>query len=206
MKTVFVLVLSLFAASVANAYDLAKILERPLIAGASMSADWGATSPGKRLAQKYSRDIDTVATPGASSLSIWGELQGSLDGRTAVIALDLFFWDTRRASPSTTVLQALLKKASERNMPVVLGDVPEIFRGQQPGRAAMNEAIRSKCAAYAHCRLFSLDALYRKMNQERGMTIDGRFYGRDELLPDGIHPGDVASREIANRLGALLRR
>lgn len=205
MKFVY-LALVLCAASQAWAYDLAKILERPLISGASMSADWGSTSPGKRLAQQYSRDIETVATPGASSLSIWGELKEAIDGRSAVIALDLFFWDTRRATPDTQVLKALLKKAAERNLPLVLGDVPEVFRGQQPGRAAMNEALRAQCAAYAHCRLFSLDAVYRKLNQDHGLTIDGRFYGRDELLPDGIHPGDVASREIANRLAALLRR
>src|SRR5688572_19002480 len=74
-----------------------EMLQRPLITGASVSADYNADSPGKRLAQRYTakENIRVVARPGNPGLSVEPLVTKEiLKDRTVIIAVDFLFWDS----------------------------------------------------------------------------------------------------------------
>ena len=196
------------AAQAGEADPCTTALHRPLIAGASVSADTGAISPGKRLALRYtdSDDILTIARGGAASIAILPFLSESvLAERSTVIAIDLFFWDSVAPACSTAIsgMSNLLERTRKLAIPVVLGDIPALMPDMQPCRDALNEAIRHQCQQPG-CQIVPIDAFNEELMQSGSVTIHGKQYGADELIPDGLHLSEVAADFFAEQIADQL--
>ena len=172
-----------------------------LITGASVSADWAATSPGKRLGWKYGgrESVVTVARGGTPGRQTILALNPSVvQDRSAIIALDFFFWDSTLASsaPSLDALQALVKLARDARIPLLLGDIPELLPGRQPARVALNRAIREACQPARGAFVMGLEEIHREV-VGGGVMIHGRRHGLRDLVPDGLHLSEVAGDYLA---------
>jgi hypothetical protein len=188
----------------------ASILAKPLIIGTSISADAGTDSPGKRVALCFTeeKNIRIKAEGGQCGFQTLSKIrERDLAGCTAVIGLDLFFWDSLLPNviPSLKGLNLLLKKTDELDLPLILGDIPELIPGFQPGREALNREIHRICAARSHCRLVPLDRLYQKISKEGQLRIKGKTYTLKQLIPDGLHLSPVAGDYLADVLHGLLK-
>lgn len=209
-----ILIMSLFAAferAQAKAPgSLETLLQRPLITGASVSADWSSLSPGKKLSKKYTSDqnIRTIAVggrPGVESIKTIHDQD--LKDRTVILALDFFFWDSTLASQekSLLALDLLLDKAEKHNLPIVLGEIPELLPGRQPGRAKLNQAITNSCSKLEQCAVMTFDQLHRQVLKDGYLDIKGRKYTIRELVPDGLHLSEPAGNELMDRLQNLIQ-
>lgn len=191
-------------------HDAAQVFRSPLILGASVSADYGTTSPGRRASLRYTEPsrIITIAQGGTPGVEIVGRVQANdIRDRSVVIALDLFFWDSTLAdpSPSLAAVQRLTQWTAAQGMPLLLGDIPLLLPGRQPQRARLNQAIRAQCLRTTGCVLVPLDALHQQVLRDGFLTIHGRRYALPELVPDGLHLSPPASEFLADMLVALLR-
>jgi hypothetical protein len=177
---------------------------KPLITGASVSADYSTTSPGKRLALRYTppENIRTIAHPGTPGRLTQAEVTDAvLADRTIVIALDLFFWDsTLPSSSAIPSLESFFARIARRRVPLVIGNVPELLPARQPGREALNTRLRELCRATPGARLVDLEALHQKVLREGFIPHAGRRYTIRELVPDGLHLSAPASDYLADRL------
>jgi hypothetical protein len=183
--------------------DLQQALGRPLITGASISADRLTTSPGKRLALRYTKSdqIQTVAFGGRTGKEIIKALSpGALKDRTAVLAVDLFFWDSilPQAGPSIEALHHLIDQVKEKNIPIVLGEIPELLPGHQPSRGQLNAAIKEASKSYDKCYVMPFSRLFSKIKKDGFLKIGNRHYSFFDLAPDGLHIGEKASEYLAN--------
>lgn len=195
----------------AGAEELRAVLRAPLIVGASVSADYGTTSPGRRLALRHTeeKNIEVIARGGKSSLEVLPLVgKPELEGRTSVLALDLFFWDSVRRNPAKSVaqLKAFVQKMADAKIPLVLGDIPDLMGGKQPGRKKLNAEISRLCKAPHGCYLVPLDALLARIKKDGGLLIEERLVPITELLPDGLHLSPVAAEYIADGMQAILER
>jgi hypothetical protein len=186
-----------------------ELFARPLIAGASVSADWASLSPGKRLSYRYTDkpNVVTVARSGHPSLDVIPLLTDKvLSDRSIIVGFDLFFWDSVNENPQASIdgMKALVAKAKKRGIPVVFGDIPELLAGHQPGRAKLNKALR-ELRANGHCVLVELDELHRDVMRHGGLKVNGRLYTLRELVPDGLHIGDVAGEFLADLVHKTIR-
>ncbi|HUP56048.1 MAG TPA: hypothetical protein VM598_01255 [Bdellovibrionota bacterium] len=187
---------------------LSSLFARPLIAGASVSADYFTLSPGKRLALIYARtqgDVLTIArgsVPGRETLARISDRL--LATRTIVIAIDAFFWDSTGTDclSSVEAARAFVEKCQRHRVPVVLGDIPGLLHGRQPCRYFLNRAIRDLPRQFPLCRVLHLDHLYqRELKGE--LKIRGSHHALGELLPDGLHVSRLASEHLTERLRRL---
>lgn len=186
-------------------------MQRPLILGASVSADWSSLSPGKKLALRYTqhRELRTVAyagTPGVETLKKMPLT--ALEGRSIVIALDLFFWDSTHPSPDPSLfaLRRFLKEIVAANLPIVLGDVPELLPGRQGQRERINKAIHESCRFHNKCLVFSFDQLHQQIKRDGFLEIQGRKLSLRELVPDGLHLASIAGDYLTDMLKDLLAK
>jgi hypothetical protein len=182
-----------------------ELLQKPLIIGASVSADYNSLSPGKRLALRYtaSENIRSVAQGGRKGVDTLAALQESdLSGRTIVLGLDLFFWDSTlpSADESIKALQNFIQKLQSKNIPVVLGEIPELLAGRQPGRPALNASLHAQCEKYPRCAVMPFDDLHRQLMRDGFLVMKGRRLGLMDIVPDGLHLSDDASEDLADRL------
>jgi hypothetical protein len=176
---------------------------RPLIVGASISADWAAHSPGKRLSSRYTRpsDIRVIARGGQPGSKMLGQVGArELSDRTIVIGFDLFFWDSARADAADSLreLRRLVIETARLGIPLVIGDVPELLPGFQPGRKELNQMIRRAGVSNDHVFTVPLDDLYQRILREHSLEIGGRNYSFLDLVPDGLHIGETASDFLAD--------
>lgn len=183
--------------------DLPRILETPLIMGASISADLPTTSPGKRLALRYTKPdkIKTHAFGGRTGRDVLASLPDSaFDGKSAVLAMDLFFWDSARGIPASSLaaLDKLMRIVEKRKIPIVLGEIPELLPGYQPHHAKLNQAIRRACDGYAKCFLMPFIDLHRQLLRDEALEIGGKRVGVMDLVPDGLHLATPASEYLAD--------
>lgn len=189
--------------------ELENVFKRPLIMGASISADWATISPGKRLALRYTTpdQIKTEAYGGRPGKDILGLMPAdSLKDRTAVVAIDLFFWDSTLPD-SKISLQAfrnLMEQVKKQNIPIVLGEVPELIPGYQPRAAEINKVLKQACLDYDKCYLMPFIKLHQQIKREHSLTISGRRYSFKELVPDGLHIGDKVGDYLAEMMQDLL--
>lgn len=186
--------------------SLAKLLESPLILGASVSADYATASPGKRLALRYT-SIDRIqvrARSGTPARELLKNFHPRLiQGRSIVIGMDLFFWDGCLLDPMSSVeaLEALVMSLREMGVPGVIGTIPDLIPGRQPSRMILNQEIREVCGRDpVHCRILDLDAIHRQVLHDLGLEWRGRFYSFHQLVPDGLHVGEIAAEYLADRL------
>jgi hypothetical protein len=190
--------------------EVAQVFRAPLILGASVSADYGTASPGRRASLRYTepsriRAIAQGGTPGVEIVSRMRE--NDVRDRSVVIALDLFFWDSTVADPSRSLaaVQRLTQWTAAQGIPLLLGDIPLLLPGRQPQRARLNQAIRAQCRRTTQCVLVPLDALHQQVIRDGFLTIHGKRYALPELVPDGLHLSPPASEFLADTLVALLR-
>lgn len=187
----------------------AQLFSKPLITGASISADWASMSPGKRLAQRLaaSPDIRVIARGGQTGASVLaGVTSGVLKDRTIIVGFDLFFWDSTRASvaPSLKALKNLVSQAAELNIPLLIGDIPELVPGYQPMRKVLNDAIYEASLTAKNVYVIPLDALYQQVSRDGFVVIKGQQYSFFDLVPDGLHIGDTAGDYLADLIYATL--
>jgi hypothetical protein len=190
--------------------DVAQVFRTPLILGASVSADYGTLSPGRRASLRYTEPtrIRAIAQGGTPGVEIVGRVrENDVRDRSVVIALDLFFWDSTLADPSRSLaaVQHLTQWMAAQGIPLLLGDIPLLLPGRQPQRARLNQAIRAQCRRTTQCFLVPLDALHQQVIRDGFLTIHGRRYTLSELVPDGLHLSPPASEFLADTLMALLR-
>ena len=191
--------------------DLPFLLKRPLIVGASVSADHKSQSPGKRLSLRYTSadQIVTIAHGGKPGKDVLASMPTSfLKDRTAVIAVDLFFWDSTLGSPTASIaaLKKLVDQVKKQNLPIVLGEIPELLPGRQSQRSRLNSELQNACASYDKCRLMPFIDLHAKVMRDGFLMIGGKRYGLRELLPDGLHLSETASDYLADQMRDVLLR
>lgn len=190
---------------------LETIMQKPLILGASVSADWASKSPGKLLAMRYTdeREIKTIAFGGKSGSFVLKKVHDDhLKDRTVVIGLDLFFWDAtlRTADETLKEMKRLLSLVKARNIPLILGEVPLLMPGMQPQAALINQEIRKACETYSKCSVLPFTSMLMKVLSEGSLEYKGKRYSLRELIPDGLHIGPIASQYIADHLHESLSK
>src|SRR5688572_12287197 len=89
-----------------------KLLEKPLITGASVSADWSTSSPGKTLALRYTEkaNIRTIAFGGRPGREVIKDIRPQdVKDRSIIMAVDFLFWDSTlsETGPSIKALDSL---------------------------------------------------------------------------------------------------
>ena len=179
------------------------LFSKPLIIGASVSADWASLSPGKRLAHRHvdKPQVKVIARGGQTGASVLGLVNSKdLEDRSIIIGLDLFFWDSARGNLESAFkkLQFLVSEAERLKIPLLIGDIPELAPGFQPLRDALNERLRLLQAASPVVRIIPLERLYVQILRDGHLDIRGRRYTFFDLVPDGLHIGDVASDFLAD--------
>lgn len=197
--------------SISTKYKLDEIFERPLILGASVSADYRTDSPGKRLALRYTSadKIRTIAMNGQEGRDTLKQVNlRALKDRTIVVGIDLFFWDSTKANPqeSTKALQHLLSQVKEKNIPIVLGDIPTLMPQYQPSLAKLNQELQEACRSYEKCHLLPLNQILQKTITDGYLVHQGHKYHLEELIPDGLHLVKPASEYLADQIAKLFER
>ncbi len=186
------------------------MLKKPLIIGASVSADALAPSPGKTLALRYTsiENIRTLALGGRPGRDTVKTLKAEdFQDRSIVLGLDLFFWDSARGpvEESVQALHQVISEAKKHNLPLVLGEIPELLYGKQPFRGRLNEEIIQACAAYRACTIMPLNELHEEIKRVGYLkTLRGKTLSLKEIIPDGLHVSGAASEDFADRLEKLL--
>lgn len=191
-------------------FNLEEILKKPLIVGASVSADYQTQSPGKRLALRFTEDknIHVLAQRGKAGKDVLTHLTAeALNDRTAIIGIDLFFWDSFNSSSKDTIaaMENLFKLASAKNIPLILGEVPEMVPFYQKSVFAINDKMRELCKSYSLCRILPLHEILRKTLSDGFIVQGGKKYSIEALLPDGLHLATPASEYLADRIVEILR-
>jgi len=188
---------------------LAQVLHRPLIIGASVSGDYLTASPGKRLALRYTsaEQIKVIALKGYPGREILKSVnESTLKDRTAVIAMDLFFWDSVKGSvpESLKALQKLIDLAAKNKIPLVIGEIPEFSPQFQPHAEILNKRIHELCKNSSECRILPLNHLLRQALMDGYIIQGGIKYSIQSLLPDGLHIAAPASDYLADKISELL--
>ncbi len=178
-----------------------------LVIGASISWDWSAPSPGRKLAERMGAKAVVIARPGnfGSATRLLPSIPDSdFENAAVVVAVDIFFWDSYRADcgPSLAALDALL--ARSRKARLVVGNVPRIKvssfvrfvaraeHDTQACRLTINRALAERCRKPA-CAVLDLAAVYR------GLIADGSL---SRMMPDGLHFGNELSERISRMIEA----
>lgn len=191
--------------------DLAAVLKRPLITGASVSADVGTASPGKQLARRFTTEeqIKTIAFSGRPGVeTIQSITPDILVDRTMIIAIDFFFWDSVQlgSRSSQEAIEKLVEMAEEKDLPIVLGEIPELLPGRQLSRQALNEKLRDTCESYPRCYLMPFIELHERVLRDGYLEINGKNRTMKELVPDGLHLADETGEYLADVMENLLTR
>lgn len=184
-------------------------LSKTLVVGASVSAAPVEKNPAKRFLREHGflNGAFTHAFSGHPGAKVLGQLRKSmLDGVSAVIAVDLMFWDSvfGLGDPleSKAFLRGFLNEVKSRGLPIILGNIPR-FHDLQVHRDDLNEAIAKEVGRYEKARLLELDRLFLEVSKS-GLEFQGRRYSLRELLPDGLHPSPAAAEGIAREIKKLV--
>lgn len=187
-----------------------ELFAKPFIVGASISADWVAHSPGKRLAFRHSKnsDVRVLARGGQTGVTVLNLLKSQdLEDRSVIIGFDLFFWDSVRGNLKSVNerLDRLAAEAERIGVPLIIGDVPELIPGFQPLAQAINEKLYALQSRSKVLRVIPLEKLYLQMMETGYVEIKGHRYTFFDLVPDGLHIGDVASDFLADLVYETIR-
>lgn len=197
--------ISSIAMAEASPSQVKDILQRPLIVGASVSADFLTPSPGKRLALKYTSNdqIKVIARNGKPAREVLRSVtESSLKDRTAIIGIDLFFWDSFGGSiqESFKALENLKTLSEKLKLPLVLGEIPELSPQFQPHARNLNAKIHELCKTENLCKVLPLNSMLRKVLIDGHITQNGQKYSLQSLLPDGLHISAPASEYLSKRI------
>lgn len=197
------------SADLSASTNIETAMKKPLIVGASVSADWLTPSPGKQLALRYTTadHVKVIARRGTKSQDTVATLKESdFKERTSVIAIDAFFWDSTLKSPEKSIsnMKTLVERTEKMGIPLVLGEIPYLLPQYQPSAQALNKEMRAQCKKARNCYVLPFDNMVKDMLLNGYVEIDKIQYTVDKLLPDGLHISEVASKYIANRIFDLL--
>ena len=186
-----------------------KFLQRPLIIGASVSGDYFVESPGKILAQRYttSDHIKVMAQKGRSGkLSIKEVNDKSIQERTAVIGIDLFFWDSFISSSTESIsqMEKLIAMTAKYNIPLVLGEIPVFYSPRQPTADILNLKMKQLCKSNKGCHILPLNDFLIKTLTDGFLLYKKKKYSIQDLMPDGLHIARPASEYLADEIEKLL--
>ncbi len=189
--------------------SLKKILQRPLIIGASVSADHFVESPGKVLAQRYTSPdlIKVLAQKGRSGkLSLKEVSEKTLQEKTVVIGIDLFFWDsfTSSSAESISQMEKLVSLTSKKNIPLVLGEIPVFYSPRQPTADTLNAKMKQLCQESNGCHILPLNKFLMKTASDGFLVYKKKKYSIQELMPDGLHIARPASEYLADEIETIL--
>lgn len=206
--TTFTLGSSLGAAH-AQAKDMRSTFKSPLIVGASVSGGYAAPGPGTLLSARYTepKNVRTIALNGTPGHVVLKNLsQNTVKDHSIIIGVDLFFWDSiyPTGPASVAALQKLVHEAESANVPLVLGDIPELIPGLQRQRMLLNQTLQDACARYSQCYLVPLSEVFQQIQRDRFLVYQSKRYTFRELLPDGLHLGPVASAYIADMIETMM--
>lgn len=196
---------SAFAKESIQKYVMDDVFKRPLIVGASVSDDYQTDSPGKELAFRYTKpsEIKTIAKNGRQGKDTLQLVNlNTLKDRTVIIGVDLFFWDSTKPNPKDSIkaLNKLISQARERDIPIVLGDIPTLLPQFQPSALSLNKELLQMCQDYGKCYILPLHEILREVIADGYLTHRGKTYKLEELIPDGLHLAKPASEYLADRI------
>lgn len=189
----------------AQGISIKTVFQKPLILGASVSANYFTDSPGRTLALRHtdSKNVLTIARNGQPGSETLKEVNlNTLKDRTVVIGVDLFFWDSTKpnAKESVAALQRLMSQVKQKNIPIVLGEIPTLMPNTQPSLMALNDAIRDACENYDKCHVLPLNKILHQVLTDGYLKHFGKKYQLEELIPDGLHLVKPASEYLADRI------
>jgi len=187
---------------------LSQILHRPLIVGASISGDYLTQSPGKLLALRFTETekINVIAAKGMPGRDIMKQVSKlSLKDRSAVIGVDLFFWDSFAPNTHETLkaVDKIVNLAVEKNIPLVLGEVPLLMPSRQASLPTINDKILEACKKYSQCYMLPLNSIFRKVLADGYILHEGKKHPLEVLMPDGLHIAKPASEYLADQIHKL---
>ena len=198
--------------------DLAGLMARPLILGASLSTGLELARSGHidphfsapvTLFLKYHPSeripADAIkAFPGQESLQSVEALRTSdLSSYSLVFALDLFAWDSVKATGDEECRRRLdsvdlfFERMKVGHMIHVAGTIPNVqspAQGFTPTfcRSHLNVAIRKNCESQPECHLLDLEKMYEEVKSNADFFIDG------------IHPSETGTAWIAEAIQSTL--
>ena len=201
----FVLVNAAEASQESRNEKLKKIFHKPLIVGASVSADYHAISPGKKVALQYTQpeNIKVIAQNGKPSFQMLPRLtEAVLKSRSSLVGVDLFFWDSFRAVPdeSLQAMTSVFNKAKTNDLDLILGEIPEVVPFYQKSALVLNQKMRELCSGYAKCKILPLHGILREALSKGFIVHKNKKYTLSELLPDGLHISSAASDLLADEM------
>jgi hypothetical protein len=189
------------------ALELDKALERPLILGASISANHNEVeSPGRLMAKDYGflPAVQQIAKPGARGKNLLKEVTDeALKDRSILIGLDLLFWDSTEwmCGESLVELKTFLSRTENLKIPIVLGKIPRLRTvPAQPCQKTLNEALEDLCKLEKLCFPIPLDEIYSRISREGGAKIGEVFHPENQLLPDGLHLSTKGSELLSTKI------
>ena len=190
------------ASSVPNFLDFS----HTLIIGASVSAALTERNPSKLflLDQGSLHQAKSHAISGSPGARVLSQMKKSiLNGRTAVLAVDLMFWDAvmglGEPKESRAYLKGFFNEIRARDLGIVIGNVPN-FHGLQIHRDEINAAIEEECIKWPKTRILRLDRLFADCEKRGGIEYKGKLRTIRELLPDGLHPSAIAAEAICQEI------
>ena len=189
--------------------NLKKVLETPLIVGASVSGDYFVESPGKILALKYTspRQIQVLTQRGKTSTEILKHFsEKSVKGRSIIIGIDLFFWDSFHSLPQLALqqLEKIVNLAEKNKIPLVLGEVPLLSPLMQKSSSVINKKMHELCRRTTQCFILPINKKKKKTMADGFLNHEGQRYDLRSLIPDGLHIARPASQFLANQIKKLL--
>ncbi len=190
---------------ISEASESNPLFKAPLIVGASVSANFGTDSPGKRLARElgHSNDVLTIARGGTPGKEVLKQISDrELDGRSLVIAVDLLFWDSSLSNCEASIasLDRFLSQLSERKIPIVLGNIPALLPDRQPCRLKLNRHIHDVVKKDPTRVLLDLESLHEDVMKKGYLTIRGQRHPIWDLIPDGLHLSRLASDFLSEQI------
>lgn len=90
-------------------------------------------------------------------------------------------------------------------IPLILGEIPELLPGRQPGRAFLNNQIKKACQEYTQCHVMPFDKLHKQVMKDGYLTMYGKKQTIAQIVPDGLHLSPTAGEFLADEMLALIK-
>lgn len=191
---------------------------KTLTIGASVTANYlGSLNPSDIVLRANGRETQRInaAKFGAVSKTMLEKVdENTLRGVKTIFGLDLFYWDAIRGNCEGTVenfhkLQALARKNKAL---LIVGNVPDERKTEvnvavrmvwhppaEACRLEINSLLKKHCIAPT-CYVVDMAKMVEELNSTGGLRMDGNFFARKDLRPDGLHLSTMGSLILAESL------
>ena len=184
-----------------------EIFARPLIIGASVSANLKTRGPADRVLGQLGLDSikpERVAANGQTARELIDKLkERHFTNASVVLGIDMFFWDATLPSlkRSLEALERLSQLAQRGQAPVVLATIPSVtWWPLQYVRQELNLEIRALSAGNPQFLLLDIEVIIHAMQRAGGFRLNEAWYDLSQIAPDGLHVSSFASEYLAQRL------